>query len=257
MSALSDYESRVRELCLARAPDPHDVDTLGGESWRWLRYRRMVRRRFEETLEHQFPRAFAGIGRETFLSIVERFLATSPPRAPVLRDVGGEFSDFFLSATFFALPSYARDLVRLDWAERSVGYELDDDASDGVVELVMDRPAVLCRAHRLLRLVHAVHRWDSSAEAPPRAEPAALCVYRERDTHEVRLLEMSGAGMALLEEIARGERTLVDAIRTAAERSDGALDLDFARATGALLVELTSRGLLLGSRSNDAKEEFP
>jgi len=255
VSALSDYEARVRELCLAAAPDPRDVDALGGESWRWLRYRRMVRRRFEETLEHQFPRSFAGIGEETFRAIVERFLAASPPRSPVLRDVGGEFSDFFLGATFFALPPYARDLVRLDWAERSVGYELDDDVGDRVVELVMDRPAVLCRAHRLLRLVHAVHRWDSNAEAPPRAAPAALCVYRDRITHEVRLLEMSGAGMALVEEIARGERTLVDAIRAAAERTDGTLDLDFARATGALLAELTSRGLLLGSRASVSNEE--
>ncbi|HEX4473426.1 MAG TPA: putative DNA-binding domain-containing protein [Polyangiaceae bacterium] len=257
MPSLSDYESHVRQLCLARAPDPRDVDALGGESWRWLRYRRMVRRRFEETLEHQFPRSFAGIGEETFGAIVERFLAASPPRSAVLRDVGGEFADFFLRATFFALPPYARDLVRLDWAERAVGYELDDDASDRIVELVMDRPAVLCRAHRLLRLVHAVHRWDSNAEAPPRAEPAALCIYRERDTHEVRVLKMSGAGMALLEEIALGERTLVDAIRTAAERSDGTLDLDFARATGALLVELTSRGLLLGSRASVSKDESP
>jgi hypothetical protein len=248
-----DYQRTLRNVLLADDPSPADFRSLGEETKGWRAYRRMVRSRFYQTIDHAFERLIGALGAEAFHRLVDRFLAEDPPRSPYLRDLPGEFLRFVertypgLSETH-PLPPYALDLMRYEWAELDTAYSHQEVLAADVVPLDMHRMAVLSPAHRLLQLEYRVHQMgvDGSA-APAHRSPVCLCLYRDRKTHEVETLELTPVAARMLAEIARRAAPLAEIVRDAAEGGRLPVDVAFIDALSTLLADLTERGLLVGS----------
>jgi hypothetical protein len=256
------YQTKLRDLLLAETPLLADFSPLGGDPARWQAYRRMVRSRFYQVTAHGFERLIGVIGMERFHAMVDRFLDEAPPRSPYLRDVPGELVAFVESAwdrihAAFALPAYALDLMRYEWAELDAGYSHEEVRPSDVVPLVMDQRAVLSPAHRLLQLDFAVHRcpWetpegvlgtdgDDGLVAPG---PISLCLYRDPKTHDVETLELTPVAFAILSGIEREHASLTDVVRNASREQNVEVDVAFVEALSALLADLIERGVLLGS----------
>lgn len=254
MMHMGGYQERLGSLLLDRVPSDDDLQQLGGEAWRWLTYRRLVRNRLYETIEHAFGRLAAGVGDETFRALADRFLAEQGSRSPYLRDVPGELLAWLeqRGAEALGMPLWALDLVRLEWAELATAYAEEDVPPAGsIVALRMDLPAVATGAHRLLWLQYPVHGSGArtDGEASMRRAPVVLCVYRDPRTFEVHTLELSPIAGALLRELARAERPLVDAVRSVARDHGVVLDGAFVEALSAVLADWVERGLVLGSLS--------
>src|SRR5262249_18055576 len=162
--------------------------------------------------------------------------------SPFIRDVPGELLAFLCARQgAFDLPLHAVELGRLEWAEREVLYAEDDVAADG--PLAMSQPVALTRAHRLLASRHAVHEFDADEPRAPVVRASFYCVYRDPDSHEAKVLTLSAAAHALLEELS-ADVSLEDAIRCAAGRTDAALDRAFMESLSDLLADLSVRGVV-------------
>jgi hypothetical protein len=246
---LGDYCRHLASLCLAHEPGAADLSALGGDAARWERYRRMVRRRVEDSIAAVFPRLRAAAGQACFDAVVDAFFASRGLASPFIRDVPGELLAFVcLRAEAFGLPPHAVELARLEWAEREVLYAEDDVAA--AEPLAMSRPVALTRAFRLLAMRHAVHEFDADEARPPAARAMFYCVYRDPETHEAKLLTVSAVAHALLEELS-AEAPLEEAIRRAAARTDAALDRAFMESLSELLADLSARGVVRGASPTD------
>jgi hypothetical protein len=250
MLSLSDYAASVRDVCLEDEPDAERVRALGGDEWRWLRYRRMVRKRLGDTIRHAFPRLEAALGEGAFAALESGFFAARALASPFIRDVPGELLGWLEQSAAegrVTLPDWALELGRLEWAERQVSYAEDDPPGD-LAELAMHLPVVLTLAHRLIAAEHAVHRAEPTNNRQPERRFTWLCVYREPGTHAVRVLETTAVTHALLGELARGA-SLFESISLAAERQRAAIDERFMTALAELLADLTERGVVRGARA--------
>ncbi len=252
------YQRTMKDLLLAENPGAQAWRSLGRDEARWKAYRRMVRSRFYQTIDHGFERLIGAIGESRFHRIVDRFLADDPPRSPYLRDLPGEFLRFVEGRRDVldeapALPAYALDLMRYEWAELDVAYSHEEIRPDEVVALDMNRPAALSPAHRVLKLEHPVHSMGTDGSGAPTAPaPVSLLLYRDRTTHDVETLELTPVAATLLAAIAhRGgyppPMPLARVVREAADAHGAAVDLAFVEALSTLLTDLTERGVLLGS----------
>lgn len=248
--SLADFQRSVISLLFARDPEPHvravSADALSEKRWRV--YRRMVRSRLRESIDDVFVRTRAAIGEEKWDALVDRFLHESPPKTPYLRAVPGEVAAFVVRALDASAPAWTKDLAAYEWALREVAVLADERGADEteadgeVTELRMDRPVVLSPAHRVLRLEWSVHR------DPVERGRSLLCLYRDPETHRVRVLEITPVAAAILEELGRGDRPLVEALRVAAEREGVTIDANFVESFADVADDWIRRGLWLGSR---------
>ena len=220
---------------------------------RWRVYRRMARSRLRDCVEASFPRLFRFVDAAP---LVERWLDERPPSTPYLREVAGQFAGW-LSAD--ALPSgaprWALALARHEWTRLEVSYAHQEEGAADVVdagELSFERPAVLTPAHRIERLPFAVHRVPEEVEDPAAVDVEegafTLCTYRDPLTLEVRVLELSPIAGAILEEVAPGVATVVEAVHAASAREGFAIDGPLVGALADLVADLHERGVWLGSR---------
>ena len=254
---LSAYQREVVGLLFRRDPEPH-LRALGGDTSRWRVYRRMARRRLEDCILDGFPRIFALVGQQRAHGLVERFFDETPPRSPYLREVPQEFAAFFerafssLGSLVDGAPPWMVELVRHEAALLDVGFTSEEVGAraneDKIVPLSMELPAVLSPAHRLLRARWSVHRLGEDGDVSVVVEaPFALCLYRDPTTHRVRSLELTPVAAALLEEVERRDRPLVEVLRAVAEREGVSIDGPFVAAVSELIGDLMERGLWLGS----------
>jgi uncharacterized protein len=250
---LHAYQVALRDALFATDPSDADFAALGANPERWKVYRRMVRSRFVENVEHGFERLRAIVGEEPFREIIACFLAESPPRSHYLRDVPGEFLHFFEHhrerlMRAYALPAYALDLARYEWAELETAYSHEEASALEVGSLVMDRTPVLTPAHRLVDVAYPVHRMGTSAyDASMQPAPFSLCLYRDPKTHEVAVLELTPVTAAMLCAMESRTSTLTEVVRNAAATVGVTVDVAFVDALSTLLADLTERGVLLGS----------
>lgn len=255
MSSLADYQRDVLHL-LFRKDFEKSLAALAGDDRdrrRWRVYRRMARHRISDAIEASFPRLAQVVA---LAPVIERWLDEAPPRSPYLRDVAGELSRWLRPEVLpDDAPEWTAELARHEWAMLEVSYAHEEQgAADvrGVGELSFERPAVLTPAHRILRAHWSVHRLpdDDPRAASVVPGPFALCLYRDASSHEVRVLELSPIAAAILEEVASGDRAVVDAVRAAADRQGFAIDGPFIEAFSELVADLVERGVWLGSRAD-------
>lgn len=239
----------LRELCLGTEARAADLEVLGGgEPERWLVYRRMVRGRLRETVAHGFERLEARVGADVFSAWFEAFLAQRPPRSLYLREVAGEFAMFLegYERPGDAHPAQTIDLARFEWAELDCAY--DARPSPEALPLAMDACPALSPSLRLLRLEWAVHRLGRDEPQAELAEgPVWVCVYRDRESFDVRLLELTEVTGRLLESMVGADRPLVELVRGAALGAGVTLDGTWLAALSDVLADLSQRGILLGS----------
>ncbi len=222
------YQKSLCELILAEDAPAADFANLGHEPSRWKAYRRMVRSRFYETIDHGFERLKNIVGSERFHLLVDRFLAIERPRSIYLRDIPGEFLQFLERhwepiSREHGLAAYVLDLARYEWAE-------------------------LEPAHRLLDLEYPVHRLGTDQEGGALGrEPISLCLYRDSKTHDVETLELTPVAARLFVLIEQQTTALDQVVRSAADAARLPVDLAFIEALSVLLADLLERGVLLGS----------
>lgn len=246
MLSLSEYAACIRDVCLEGEPSSADLGRLGGDEWRWRRYRRMVRRRLSDTIHHAFPRLEAALGDAEMAALEDGFFGDRALTSVFIREVPGEFLAW-IERGVTAEHRFAVELARFEWTELVVAYERDDPEIE-LAPLSMDRPAILTRAHRLLALTHAVHLFDADEPSEPEQRPTHLLVYRELETHDVRVLETTPVTYAILGRIAAGTDSLQACIAAAAESERIPVDQPFLEALAELLADLTERGIIRGSR---------
>ncbi|HEU4404747.1 MAG TPA: putative DNA-binding domain-containing protein [Polyangiaceae bacterium] len=238
----------LRELCLRAEVRPADLEALGGEPERWLVYRRMVRARLREAVGHGFERLEARVGAEIFGAWFEAFLARQPPRSPYLRESAGEFGAFLegYERPGDPHPALTLDLARFEWAELDCAYEARPTPE--ARPLSMEARPALSPALRVLRLAWAAHRLGRDE---PRAEvaegPVWVCVYRDSESFDVRVLELTEVAGRLLGAMARADRPLVELVRGAAAEAGATLDGAWLAALSDVLADFSQRGLLVGS----------
>jgi hypothetical protein len=254
MSVLS-YQHELAKILFAEDATSADFAKLGASGDRFLVYRRMVRSRLTECIEHGFERFVGVAGRDAFRSMVSRFLATSPPRSPYLRDVPGEFLAFFEQHAealekAHDLPPYARDLARYEWSELETAYSAGEVQHGEITAFDMHRPAFLSPAHRLIDVAYPVHRLGVGGHDGEMAkEPFSLCLYRDTKTHEVTALELTPVTARMFRLMTSQTMPLTEVVRNAAAALDVRVDVAFVDALSTLLADLTERGVLLGSLS--------
>jgi hypothetical protein len=254
------YQAELRDALFASDPPETVFAAFGENPARWKVYRRMVRARLTESIEHGFERLVVAVGPDRFREIIGRFLAEAPPRSHYLRDVPSEFFHFFQEKgdalmRAYGLPAYTLDLARYEWAELETAYSFDEAGALETGPLDMQAVAVLTPAHRLLELAYPVHRTGSGGgDETMQAAPFSLCLYRDPKTHEVAVLELTPVTAAMLSLMERRTLPLVEVVRKAAEAVGATVDIAFVEALSTLLADLTERGVLLGSL---AKKETP
>lgn len=246
------FQHALARMCLHASDDgcAHGVEErpLPGA---WLTYRRLVRARLQETVEHAFERLAQHLGAEAFCSLVAQFLATRGPRTRLLRLVPGEFLEF-LATRADTLPSWALDLARFEWIELEVAYELDDPSGPSV-DTVLAGPVIASRAVRLLDVAHRVHLLPR--EGPLEsigAGPATLCIYRDPTSFDTRVLELNDSAASIVRAARRpGGITIDEAARAAAATTPGRIDASWLDAFSTLIVDLGTRGILLSASAGD------
>ncbi|HKQ69426.1 MAG TPA: putative DNA-binding domain-containing protein [Polyangiaceae bacterium] len=249
---LRDYQQSMRSVLLDREVTRESWQALGGDVKRWQAYRRMVRSRFYQTIDHGFERLASALGEERFHQLVDAFLATEPPRSPYLRDLPREFLRFFEARWpslrgEITLPPYALDLARYEWAELETAYSFEEVRAAEVGPLAMDAVAVLSPAHRLLELSYAVHTLGVAGDDAVAERPTWLCLYRDPASHEVTTLDVTKVAWRMLVDIGRAEIPLTDIVRDAAKGEGVEVDVAFVEALSTLLADLVERGVILGS----------
>jgi hypothetical protein len=252
VSSLS-YQAELRDALFASDPPEAVFAALGANPERWKVYRRMVRLRFAESIEHAFERLLAVVGADCFRAIIWQFLAEAPPRSHYLRDVPGEFLRFFeenrnaLMRTY-VLPGYALDLARYEWAELETAYSFEETGAAEVGPLDMHRVAVLSPALCLIDLAYPVHRMGTDGhDDAMQPAPFSLCLYRDAKTHDVAVLELTPVTGAMLNLMECRNMPLTEVVRNAAQRVGVTVDVAFVEALSTLLADLIERGVLLGS----------
>lgn len=215
-------------------------------------YRRMARHRLTDVVENCFPRLKGALG--DLSPLVEQWFDEAPPRSPYIRDVAGELLRWLRAEVLPKdAPPWTLELARHEQALLDVEYSAEEEGAEDVREigeLDFNRPAVLTPAHRILRARYAVHLLpeELDRDAVVAEGPFTLCLYRDPATHEVRVLELSPIAGAILEEVEKGDRTVVEAVRAAAARESFEIDGEFVGSFAELVADLAERGVWLGAK---------
>lgn len=237
-----DFEKSLARL----TDDPH-------ASKRLRVYRRMARHRIADVIEDCFPRLAGALG--DLSPVLERWFDASPPRSPYLRDVAAEMLSFLRAGVLpKGAPPWILELAAHEQAMLEIGHSHEEEGAKDVREigeLDFNRPAVLTPAHKILRAHWAVHRLPEHGVTPKtkvEKGPFALCLYRDPGSHEVRVLELSPIAAAILDEVGKGDATVVDAVRRAAARDGFTIDGDLVAGFAELVADLAERGVWLGAK---------
>jgi len=246
----ASYQQVLVRVCFAREPATVDLALLEAEKQPgWLLYRRMVRARLTQTIEHAFPRLRACVKDDAFAVWIEDYFAQVGPKSVYLRDVPGEFLSFFESDSELPqAPPYARDLARLEWTELDVAYTFEEAGVDRVGEFSMHKPPVLNGSLRVLQLQWAVHRGTrESPMEPVEPGPVWVALYRDPASHDVRILELTQVTGVLLAAMQGGQQSLTQCTEHAAQVTGATIDTAWVTALTNVLADFFDRGILLGS----------
>lgn len=194
-------------------------------------YREQFWLRHTTSLVEDFPGLSGLLGQSRWEPLVEAYLASHPPRGPLLRDLGRALPEFVATRDELPERELAADMARLEWAYVEL-FDAPDLEPIPVEELTSvpddawsEARLVFKPALRLLRLQYPVltlrrHLLQGSFDGPlPGRAPAWVALHR----HELRLRDepLSDVGGMLLDALMAGA-PLLRACERCAERDANA-----------------------------------
>lgn len=213
---------------------------------RLIIYRKMVHSRIREAISNFLPKTAARLGRPRLRRDVERFIAEVGPSAPYFWRLTGEFVAWARSAWPGdpEIPPELIDLAIHEWSDGEVRNRPTGGEPASGEPLALDRPVQFDGSVILRRYEWAVHRASDNGELEP--GETALLVYRDRENHQVRTLELTPRAAAVVERLLAGE-PLQAALTGACASLEIALDDEFLAAMASFFADLAERGALLGA----------
>ena len=206
-------------------PDAVTSHTARAPRKRFAVYRNNVIVGLTEALRTQFPATERIVGTEFFMAMARVYVATTPPRSPILVTYGYGFPDFIERFAPAADIPYLADVARLE-AARTRAYHaadaaprapehwqgLDQNALAGV-RLTLHPSLQILRSPHPIVTIWSMNTGDGEPASIEDCGAEDALVVRPRLDVEVRLLPAGGA--AFLQALAVGA-TLGDAAATAA-----------------------------------------
>ena len=244
---VAEYEQAFARICMDRQVAEADIEALGGDSSRWMLYRRMVRKRLIRMTKDSLPRTVELMGEELYGRAFEDFMAERGPRSRYVRDVTLEFEDYlgdWIPRSAAELPDALPDLARYEatiWEVKDIEGVIPEAA-----EFDFDARPMLNPLHRVLRVDHPVHsraKIDSGRYEPG---PARLVVFR-KPNDRVATIALSDWASALIELWACGDRSATESVQALGEAGIVGVDEAFIGQLCDVLALWIERGLVLGS----------
>lgn len=211
----------------ATRPVPNTVTshTARTPDKRFAVYRNNVISGLSQALRTQFPAAEAIVGTEFFMGMARVYIATEPPRSPVLVSYGERFPAFIETFPPAAELPYLADVARLEIARTQAYHAADAVPLDAAAWQAVDVNAIsgmrvtLHPSLRVLRSVFPVVTiWSMNTGV---LEPASIedCAAEDaviaRPNADVEVRTLPPGGAAFLDALAAGQ-TLGEAASTAA-----------------------------------------
>jgi len=247
VSSLAELERAATALCMGGEPTAAQLAELG-DAKIWALYREMIQQRLRGELKVALRRSCDALGDAALGRVFEAWLRDAPPRSRPFHGIVEDFARFAAGVVRAdtALPAWTADLIAYESALWAVG-DMDDRASDGVVDLSFDAPPCFTPARRLIALAHAVHELPLPDGSYKKAD-VALCVYRRPDDKAARSFVLNPTMHALLAALDAGELTLTQAVQRVAKERKLRVDQAFIDGLCTVLADFSERGLLLGSK---------
>lgn len=205
-------------------------------------YRTMVHSRLRGAVAEYLPKTAARLGRARLKLEIARFVAEAAPSAPYFWRVTGEFLNWARSRG--ALPEVLLELAAHEWADAEVGNDVAGGEAASGKPLALAEPVQFDGTVTLRRYRWAVHRAAETGELA--REPTALLLYRDRDDHQVKVLELTARAAAVTARLLVGE-SLQAALTGACSELEVPLDDEFLAAMAGFFADLADRGALLGA----------
>jgi len=170
---LEEYARSLLPLCF---PLERDAHLLPG----FELYREMVRARLLAMARVAFRRSFALLGEPTGSASFARYLAATPPRTPIIRELMGEFATHLVrdGLALAQAPAHAADLVRFEAAKWRVASASESPLAPALGEVDFEGELMLNDSLELLPLEYSVAATNEDEAG--RHDPHTLLVYRRR-----------------------------------------------------------------------------
>lgn len=209
-------------------------------------YRAMVHSRIRDAVAGFLPKTAARLGRPRLKRDIARFIAEVGPSAPYFWRLTGEFINWARTAWPGdpETPPELLDLAIHEWSDGEVRNTPAGGEPASGEPLALDRPVQFDGTVILRRYAWAVHRATDDGQVEP--GETALLVYRDREDHQVRTLELTPRAAAVVERLLAGA-TLQAALTGACAALEIALDDEFLAAMASFFADLAERGALLGA----------
>ena len=214
-------------------------------------YRSLIHGNFEDTLGSAYPIAKQTLGPKRWNAMVDAFVASHPSSSPQLWRMPEEFCRFVIAERFsekFKRP-YLDDLVRFEWVEIEV-FMMEDlnPPPDSLKRDSSSGKLVVNHEFRALTVEYPV--FEPIAEGfSKRKGLFQLVTFRNPATLQVEYLLASPLVLALLGTLQEKPRTLAEALEISCRSLEIEVNPDMLDAAKALVQELFSRGMILGTVS--------
>lgn len=159
----SDFTTGFRQaLTQGSVPQGTCPDLPKEAATRFAVYRNNVAHSLGQALLRRYPVVQRLVGDPFFAAMAQEFIATYPPRSPVLQEWGADFADFLAAFPPVATLPYLPDVARLEWT-RGLAYHAADASPIEPETLPIRDLLHLHPSVSMLRLEHpAVSIWQAN-----------------------------------------------------------------------------------------------
>jgi hypothetical protein len=184
-------------------------------------HRNTVRHGLIGALRETFPAVRVAVGEDYFDALAAEFVASHPPRSPVLQEYGGDFASFVAGFPPLQDWPWLTDLARIDWARREAYHAADAEPTTLSQWLAQDPATLLAvrvELHPSLRLLASPHPLASLwfAHRPDDADATTVDVVWNpeacriwRDGERVRVERIDADEHAVLRALSEGRSLLL------------------------------------------------
>lgn len=237
------FAARVRDPIAQ--PLPPGVDEK-----RMSVYEELLFSNLEETIGACYPVTKRILGEDAWKALIRRFFAEYRCQSPLFRDIPGEFLRWTEGRSGIALPvdSCLYALMHYEWLELIVsisGEEAVPDHCDTGGDLLTGKP-LLNPTAQVACYQFPVHRMSPEfVPTEPSGEPQCYILFRGGDD-EVSFVSLNAVSARLLEVLAQGRRTGLEAVREVTSELGPYAPLDVVDMGADMLVRLRDAGAISG-----------